>query len=387
MERSATTCAATRSPEMRMAERHDAAIRMRAAVLGALMLLAACSPGPAGGGGPTSASAPAPSGPAPTGRAAYPAPNDEEIKLRASWCAVAGAMFPLWIAKEAGIFQRHRLDVELIYAFGAEANIAALFQRDLDFVECAGASVVPGMMASSEIALIANFLQGNPYRLITVPDIQRVADLRGRKLASGRRGGYDTRLMEVTLERHGLVPNQDVTLIPIGNQTDRYNALKIGMVDGISVNPPVNLALQGEGFREIYDLADLNIAGVYISLITSRHLLQERPRVAERFLAAMMEATAYARVNREHTIQVMSDYLKLTDQVALSGAYDAYAGDALAIPPYVPLDGVQAVIDETLKEAPIAQVKEAALMVDNRPLQAVEASGFTAAMLADYPRR
>ena len=73
----------------------------------------------------------------------------------------------------------------------------------------------------------------------------------------------------------------------------------MGMVDDISVNPPVSLALQGEDYREIYDLADPGIAGVYISLMTSRHLLQERPRVAERFLAAMMEATAYARVNRE----------------------------------------------------------------------------------------
>ena len=89
--------------------------------------------------------------PAATGRAAYPAAGDEEIKVRASWCAAAGAMFPLWLAKEAGIFQRHRLDVELIYAFGAEANVAALLQRDLDFVECAGASVIPGMMATSEL--------------------------------------------------------------------------------------------------------------------------------------------------------------------------------------------------------------------------------------------
>jgi NitT/TauT family transport system substrate-binding protein len=365
---------------------------LRRVALGVLVLLAACSPGPAGGthatsaGGATSGPVAAGAAPAATGRAAYPAAGDETITLRASWCAAAGAMFPLWVAKEAGIFQRHRLDVELVYAFGAEANVAALIRGDLDFVECAGASVIPGMMAASDLYLVANFLQGNPYRLITVPEIQRVADLRGRKLASGRQGGYDTHLIEVTLERHGLVPNQDVTLVPIGNQTDRYNALKLGIVDGISVNPPVNLALQAEGYREIYDLADLGIAGVYISLMTSRHLLQDRPRVVERFLAAMMEATAYARANREPTIQVMSDYLKLTDEVALNGAYEAFAGDALAIPPYVPLDGVQAVIDETLKEAPVALVKDAALMTDNRPLQAIDATGFPAAMLADYPR-
>src|SRR5437868_4591864 len=107
---------------------------LRRAALGALVLVAACSAGPAGGGAAPSGGAAA--APAATGRAAYPAATDEQITVRASWCAVAGAMFPLWMGKEAGIFQRHRLDVELIYAFGAEANIAALFQRDLDFVEC-----------------------------------------------------------------------------------------------------------------------------------------------------------------------------------------------------------------------------------------------------------
>jgi NitT/TauT family transport system substrate-binding protein len=356
-------------------------------LLVALSVLASCAapaPGPRdASGGASQAVAPSQAA-APTGRAAYPAEADTEVKVRASWCAAAGAMFPLWVAKEAGIFTRHRLDVDLVYAFGSEVNIAALMQGELDFVECAGASQIPGMMAASDMVLIASFLQGNPYRLITLPELQRVQDLRGRKLAIGRAGGFDNRLLETMLERHGLVPNQDVTLVPIGNQTDRYNALKIGAVDAISVNPPVNLTLQSEGFREVFDLGSLGISGVYISLTATKRLIETRPRVAERFLAAMMEAEAYARVNREFTIQVMSDYLKLTNRQALEGAYEAYAGDQLAIPPYVPSDGVQAVIDETLRANATAVVREAALLVDNRPLQAVEATGYVDALLAEY---
>jgi hypothetical protein len=48
------------------------------------------------------------------------------------------------------------------------------------------------------------------------------------------------------------------------------------------------------------------------------------------------------------------------------------------------LDGVQAVVDETLKANPTAAVREAALLVDNRPLQAVEATGYVDALLAEY---
>jgi NitT/TauT family transport system substrate-binding protein len=370
------------------------AVRLLALLLTFSALASCAAPAatpPAATGAPGAANPSVPSNAAsaaaPTGRAAYPAESDTEVKLRAAWCAAAGAMFPLWVAKEAGIFARHRLDVELQYVFGTEMNVAALLQGELDFVECAGAATIPAMMVANELVLVGSFLQGNPYRLVTLPEIQRVTDLRGRKMATGRPGGHDNRLIEVMLERHGLVANQDVTLVPLGSQTDRYNALKSGVVDAITVNPPVNLTLQNEGYREVFDLGSMNVAGVYISLTTTRKLLETRPRVVERLLAAMMEAEAYARANREFTIQVMSDYLKLTDRPALEGAYDAYAGDQLAIPPLVPLDGVQGVIDEAIRANPTAAVKEAAPLVDNRPLQAVDATGYVDALLAEYGLR
>jgi NitT/TauT family transport system substrate-binding protein len=240
-------------------------------------------------------------------------------------------------------------------------------------------------MTGSDGVLIANLYMGNPYRLIVVPEVQRVVDLRGRQLAISRPGEFDNRLTEAMLERHGLVPNQDVTMVPIGGQTDRYTALKSGLVDGTIVNPPVNLTAQNEGLREIYNLADLGISAVYISLVTARQTIQTRPRLVERFLAAMVEAEAYAKAEREFTIGLMADSLKLNDRRALEGAYEAYAVEMLSIPPYVPLDGVQGVVDETLRLNPNAPVRDAARLVDNEPLRRVEASGFIDAVLAERP--
>lgn len=359
-------------------------------------LLVACTPPatPGGGasGGASSGAAPAaagasaasPAAPAAAlrGREAYPAPGDELTKIRASWCAVAGAMFPLWVAKEAGIFERHRLDAELVTMQGGDVNLAALMRGDVDFLECAGGAIVPGLMAGADGVFIANIYRGNPYRLIVKPDIQNMSDLRGRSMAISKPGEFDNRLVDIMLERNGLTPNGDVTLVPIGGQTDRYNALKGGVVDSTTVNPPVNLTAQNDGFREIYNLGDLNVAAVYISLYTTRATLQNRPRLAERFLAAMVEAMAYSKANRDYTIQVMGDYLKLNDRRALEGAYEAFAVETMAIPPTIPVDAVQAVVDETLRVNPNAQVKDAAQLVDSRPLQAVEASGFIDAVQA-----
>jgi NitT/TauT family transport system substrate-binding protein len=353
-------------------------LRTGAALLGVALLLVSCAGGAApsstapGAAGASGGAAGAPGGAAgaaaPTGRAAFPLPSDPEVKIRAAWCAVAGAMFPLWVAKDAGIFQRHKLDVDIQLLSGGE---------------CAGGALIPGMMAGAEVAMIANLYQGNPYRLVVVPEVQRMADLKGRRLAINKIGEFDNRLIELMLERYNLVPNQDVTLIPLGGQTDRFNGLKGGLVDGTIVNPPVNLTAQNQGYREIFNFNDLGISAVYISLYTNRSTLQNKPRLVERFLAAMIEAAAYAKAEREFTIQLMGDYLKLNDRAALEGAYQAFAVETLAIPPHVPLEGVQAVIDETAKVNPNAAVKDAAAIVDPRPLQAVERTGFIDAVVAE----
>jgi NitT/TauT family transport system substrate-binding protein len=305
------------------------------------------------------------------------------MKLRAAWCAVTGAQFPLWLAKESGIFARHRLDVEIQFILGSDVSLAALMSGDIDFLECSGGAVAPGLMAGSDGLYVGNFYTGNFFRLIAVPDVQTVADLRGRRLAISRPGDYTNRLSEVMLERYGLVPNQDVLLVPLGTQADQFNALRAGAVDATTVNPPLNLSLQNEGFREIFNLRDLGIAGISVSLYATRDTVKTRPRVVERFLAAMVETSAFARANRERTIEAMSDYMKLNDRRALDGAYDTYV-PAIAIPPIVSAEALQAVMDENLKVNPTAAVRDAALLVDNGPLQTVEASGFVGAVLAEY---
>src|SRR5215211_4696574 len=135
-----------------------------AGLLLAAMVLAACSagtaPAPAQRAPQATASAPAPAAPAVArGMDAYPTADDQEVKIRAAWCAVAGAMFPLWVAKEAGIFTRHRLDAELVFMQGGSPCQAAMMNGEVDFLESAG-GLIPGLMASGAGLVIANFYLG-----------------------------------------------------------------------------------------------------------------------------------------------------------------------------------------------------------------------------------
>jgi ABC-type nitrate/sulfonate/bicarbonate transport system substrate-binding protein len=67
-------------------------------------------------------------------RAAYAAP------IRIAYSSISGAMLPLWVTKDKGLFDKHGVDVELTYIRGV--SIEALLAGEVQFVRASPPSVV-----------------------------------------------------------------------------------------------------------------------------------------------------------------------------------------------------------------------------------------------------
>src|SRR2546423_3341125 len=59
-------------------------------------------------------------------------------KLRVAYAAVTAAFSIPWIAKEAGIFQRHGLDVELVYIAAGSRAVQTLVGGSIDVAAIGG---------------------------------------------------------------------------------------------------------------------------------------------------------------------------------------------------------------------------------------------------------
>src|SRR5678815_2626573 len=64
-----------------------------------------------------------------------PSALDAADKLRVSNCYIGGAILPLWMAKDAGFYEREGLDVEQIWIQGNPAT-AALIAGEIDVLYC-----------------------------------------------------------------------------------------------------------------------------------------------------------------------------------------------------------------------------------------------------------
>src|ERR1043166_6953311 len=102
------------------------------------------------------------------------------------WSAIAGSQAVPWITKEAGLFEKHGLDTQLIYLDGGSKAIQVLLSGEVPIVQGGGNSPVAARLRGGDVTLTAGIVNVLAYSLVVHPDIKRPEDLRGKKLAISR---------------------------------------------------------------------------------------------------------------------------------------------------------------------------------------------------------
>ncbi|HEY2986163.1 MAG TPA: hypothetical protein VGL11_00450, partial [Candidatus Binatia bacterium] len=77
----------------------------------------------------------------------------------------------LWVAKEAGIYKKHGLDVNVIYIEGTPKALMALFAGELQLVAGTGPAVVNAKLRGADATMVMGFEVFLPYYLVAVPAI------------------------------------------------------------------------------------------------------------------------------------------------------------------------------------------------------------------------
>ena len=92
-------------------------------------------------------------------------------KLHVGYSAQAGSLAPIWITKEAGIFKKHGLDVELLFIPGGPTAAAALMSGEVPITVVGGPAVVSSNLAGSDLVMIAGIVNTFAFQIVSVKPI------------------------------------------------------------------------------------------------------------------------------------------------------------------------------------------------------------------------
>ncbi len=286
----------------------------------------------------------------------------------------AGSSSVLWVAKDAGIFKKHGLDVNVVYIEGTPKALMSLFAGELQVVAGTGPAVVQAKMRGADVTMIMGFEVFLPYYLIATPDVKRVEDLKGKTGANHSAATSADFAMRLGLRNIGFDPDRDVNLRVVGATNLRMLAMQQGQAQFTVITTTEREEAEKRGFKVLVDLASKRIPYPHSGLITSQRMLREKHDAMLRFGRATVEAIDFFKTQKAPTIAVLKKYAK-TDLSTLDTAY-AYLKTALPDAPYPTMEGMKTYIAEAGRTQKEIAKTDPASFVDSSIVKSVEKEGF-----------
>jgi NitT/TauT family transport system substrate-binding protein len=234
--------------------------------------------------------------------------NAQMTKLNVGYSAISGDQLPAWVAKEAGIFEKNGLDVQLIFFTGGTTAVMALVSADTPMSQVAGAAVVNSALAGSDTVLTVGGITSLNYYLMAQPQIKTPEQLKGGSVAISRFGAASDFIARFALTKIGLTPGKDVTLVQIGSTGARMDATLTGRVQATVINPPASFIGQKRGMTVLADLPKLGLVYQHTSAATTRKYIRENPDIVRRYVKSQVEAVHRIYTDKEMSMKTLAKY-------------------------------------------------------------------------------
>ena len=287
---------------------------------------------------------------------------------------LSAAGLPAWMAKESGIFRKNGLDVQIVYFRGGTITTMALIARETPISQVSGPPIVSAALKGADPVMIAGGNVVAEYWLMSKPEIKAAEGLKGGSVAISTFGGLADGMARIALQRLGLNPVKDITLVQIGTIPERLRALDSGKVQGAMLSSPDNFRAQKRG---LHNLMAVRLPYQGIGVGTTRAFIRENPDVVRRYIRSQIEAVHRLKTDREAGMRVLAKYLTLQEREILQKAYDdGVADDILPAKQYPTLEGIKNILGPMMENDAKAKFAKPEDFVETRFVRELDESGF-----------
>ena len=266
--------------------------------------------------------------------------------IRIGFPELAANFVSVPLGQKKGFFQDEELQAEFIRM---NVGLVSLVSGAIDYY----ANLGPGVTAAIRgipVKVVACYVPRAPIALIARPEFKSVQELRGQTIGLQSLGGSLMGTARLIFNHFGVDPEKEIKFLATGLIERRFAFMNQGLTAATLGGPPIDFLGKKMGFvvlARANELFSYPTSGV----ITSVKKIKERPDEIKRVIKAGIKANRYIHQNREGTIQVMVEWLKIDKELATAtyeSVWKVFNEDGS-----VPEDGLRLVIEQAKKEAKV----------------------------------
>jgi NitT/TauT family transport system substrate-binding protein len=301
--------------------------------------------------------------------------QDKPLK-KISWgvTSLSASNWIPWIAKDAKIYEKHGLDVDLVLVKGSGQTSTAILGGSLFAAPVAVPQVMLADLAGADLVNIAHTVPGVQSKLLVKQEIKRPEDIKGKRIATSSIGSLGDFLFKYIIRKNGMDPMRDVIWLSIGTPQERLQALSSGRADAADLSYPIDAQALRMGYHVLWD-ARKEVVYPSMSVVTRRKTVQDDRDTVMRMLKSHVEAIAYFKTHKDFSMKVLGKYLRTNDQELLEGSYEIFRQDFISVP-YPIMSGLEATYDYVAQTRPEIRSRKPEEFMDPSLIAELDKSGF-----------
>lgn len=245
---------------------------------------------------------------------------------------VAHSVFyaPLYVAIEKGYFKDENIDLTLVTGFGADKTMTAVIsgEADIGFMGSEASVYMYSEGASDYVVNFAQLTQRAGNFLVARQDNEHFqwADLKGKTVLGGRKGGMPEMVFEYILKQYNMDPTEDLSIdqsIDFGSTAAAFSG---GQGDFTVEFEPHATALEQKG--DGYVVASLGEESGYVpytAFSAKKSYLEAHPDTVQAFVNALQRGMEkVSRSTPEEIAKMIALQFPETDEAVLTAIVRRY---------------------------------------------------------------
>lgn len=229
--------------------------------------------------------------------------------------ATGSSLVLLAIAIQQQLFEKHGVEIEPVLVRGATVPCIT---PDTPIGLIGEPAAILQATEGSDLRIVAS-LSSTPLsgHLVARPEIKSPNELRGKRIGVRVVGAGIWISTILALDQLGLLPDRDgITTVPVGSPIEILAALERGAIDAALVTVAQSRGLQANGYTALLTDYPPDISAYGLCLAADTSYARAHPHVVHGVLAALIEALAFSRAERNSgaVMQAFRTSLHVTDR-------------------------------------------------------------------------
>jgi len=224
------------------------------------------------------------------------------------------------VAKEKKFYEEFGLtNVNIVVLRGNAMNVQALVSGSVHYSSAFGPSM-HAMFKGEPIRVLLQIFNQIPFGLIVNPEIKRLEDLKGKKIAVTF-GGSTYSVLQALFAKYGY-NEKFAEYLNIPDNEGKAVALMQGRAAASMFAPPTDRPLLKAGFKRLVYMGDEFKNIPFSALQAMNKQVQDEPEVTQRMVNAVVKALYWIRANRDGAIDIIMKTGRLNERDVAASLYD-----------------------------------------------------------------